>query len=95
MISAGDDLHIHVTDVETQQRKATLVGHGDCITSISPHPTRPDVFLTGSLDGKVKTWDTTQGTKETNTIEMGSPVWGCAYSPTGEYYAAVSETGTI
>ena len=58
LISAGGDLHIYVTDVETQCRRSTLVGHGDCITTIAPHPTRPDTFLTGSLDGTVKVWDT-------------------------------------
>jgi len=38
LVSAGEDLHIFVTDVETQQRKHTMVGHTKQITSIACHP---------------------------------------------------------
>jgi WD40 repeat protein len=32
IISGGEDLHIHMCDVETQQRILTLVNHADWIT---------------------------------------------------------------
>jgi WD40 repeat protein len=95
LISAGGDLHVFVTDVETNQRKASLVGHGDAITALAPHPTRQNVFLTASLDKTVKVWDLSASNKEQKTINMGSPVWGVAFSPNGEYFAATSEDGTI
>ena len=34
LISAGEDLHINITDVESLKRKQTLTGHSDWITSI-------------------------------------------------------------
>ena len=95
LISAGGDLHVFVTDVETQQRRATLVGHGGEITALATHPARPDVFLTASLDKTVKVWDLSASNKEQKTINLSSPVWGVAFSPTGEYFAATSEDGTI
>jgi len=38
LVSAGEDLHIFVTDCETKQRKHTMVGHTKQITSIACHP---------------------------------------------------------
>ena len=38
LISAGEDLHVFVSDVETKQRKQTMVGHTKWITDISTHP---------------------------------------------------------
>ena len=58
LISAGQDLHCFVSDVETQQRLQTLVGHADWITSIAAHPVKEDIFLTGSMDHCVKVWST-------------------------------------
>jgi len=83
-----------VSDVETQQRLQTLVGHADWITSIAPHPENRDIFLTGSLDHSVKVWST-KSHKQLNSLDLGSPVWGLAYSPTGDYFAVATENGTI
>jgi len=94
MISAGEDLHIFVSDVESQQRLQTLVGHGEYVTAISSHPVNRDIFLTSSLDHTVKIWST-QTHKRINEIDLGSPVWGAAYSPSGGYFAVATENGTI
>jgi WD40 repeat protein len=94
LISAGEDLHVFVSDVETQQRMHTFVGHSDWISSISAHPVNKDMFLTTSLDKTIKVWSTKQQSA-VNSLNLGSPVWGAAYSPTGDYFAAVTENGTI
>lgn len=94
LISAGQDLHCFVSDVETQTRLQTLVGHADWVTSIAAHPVNRDVFVTASLDHSVKVWST-KSHKQLNSIDLGSPVWGVAYSPTGDYFAVATENGTI
>ena len=94
MVSAGEDLHIFVSDVETQQRLQTLVGHGDWVTSIATHPVKRDLFLTTSLDHTIKIWST-QTHKKISEIDLGSPVWGAAYSPSGDYFAVATENGTV
>jgi len=93
-VSAGQDLHCFVSDVETQQRLQTLVGHADWITAIAAHPVNRDIFLTASLDHSVKVWSS-KSHKQINSLDLGSPVWGVAYSPTGDYFAVATENGTI
>jgi WD40 repeat protein len=56
LISAGEDLHVYVTDTETFQRKRTMVGHTKLITSIACHPQTEDIFITSSCDGTLKIW---------------------------------------
>jgi WD40 repeat protein len=94
ILSSGEDLHTFVTDVETLKRKQTLVGHSGWVSQIAMHPTNHSMFITGSLDSTVKVWSTSSH-KEVSTIHLGSPVWGVAYSPSGEYLAAATENGTI
>ena len=64
------------------------------MTSISAHPINRDMFLTSSLDHTVKIWST-QTHRKVNEIDLGSPVWGAAYSPSGDYFAVAAENGTI
>lgn len=40
-ISGSEDLHIHMNDIQTQQRTLTLVNHANWITSISFNPMQP------------------------------------------------------
>ena len=94
LISASEDMHAFVTDVTTMQRKQTIVGHKEWITQISVHPQNPEVFLTASLDNTIKIWSASSH-KEVQTINMGSPVWSASYSPTGDFFAAVTENGTV
>ena len=72
----------------------TFVGHADWISAIAPHPQNKDIFLTTSLDNTIKVWST-KSHKPLNSLNLGSPVWGAAYSPSGDYFAAVTENGTI
>jgi WD40 repeat protein len=94
VVSSGEDLHTFVTDLETQQRKQTLVGHSAWVSQISMHPTNHSIFITAGLDKTIKFWSTTQN-KETSTVYLDSPVWGAVFSPAGDYIAAATENGTI
>ena len=58
LFSAGEDLHINITDVEALKRKQTLTGHSDWITSIA---VSEKLFATASLDKTVKLWDLNTG----------------------------------
>jgi len=48
LLSSGEDLHTFVTDIETQQRKQTIVGHTGWVSQISMHPTNHSIFITAS-----------------------------------------------
>lgn len=93
LVSAGEDCHINLTDVETLTRKLTVPGHSDWITSLSVN-SHVKSFISGSLDKTVKIWDLNSG-KCTKTIAMKAPVWGVAFSPTGEYMMTACQDGTI
>lgn len=95
VISAGEDLHIFVTDCETLQRKYTMVGHTKQITCIESHPLNEDIFATASLDGIVMIWNMQEASKPTQTVVLGQPIWSLAFSPNGEHFVAVSEPGTL
>ena len=95
VISAGEDLHIYLTDCETLQRKYTIVGHSKQITCIASHPQNEDLFATGSLDGVIMLWDVQDTSKPTQTIVIGQPVWSLSYAPNGEHFVVVSEPGTL
>ena len=83
LFSTSDDKFINLTDVETLKRKQTVSGHSDIITSLSVNYTAKS-FLSGSLDGTVKVWDLVSG-KCTQTLVQKAPVWGVAFSPSGEH----------
>jgi len=72
----------------------TIVGHADWITSIAAHPENREIFLTGSLDHTVKVWST-KSHRQLNSLDLDSPVWGLAYSATGDYFAVATENGTV
>ena len=93
LLSGGDDNSINLTDVETLQRKLTLTEHFDWITSLTVS-TSAKTFVSGSLDGYIKIWDLNSG-KCTKTMGMNAPVWGVAFSPSGEHLVAVTQHGNV
>ena len=68
-------------------RKVTVVGHSDWVTCLSVN-SHAKAFVSGSLDKTIKVWALNSG-KCTKTIDQKSPVWGVAFSPTGEYILTV------
>lgn len=74
IISGSEDLHMHICDVETQQRTLTLVNHADWITSIDFNPKNPQYFVSSSLDNTIKIWNDKQN-KEIKTLNFSEPIW--------------------
>ena len=60
LLSGSDDLCINLTDVETLQRKMTVTGHSDWVTSIAVN-NNTKAIVSGSLDGHIKVWDLNSG----------------------------------
>jgi WD40 repeat protein len=54
LLSASDDLHINLIDIEGYKVIQTLVGHKDLITSIK---CTERYYYTASIDGNIKIWD--------------------------------------
>lgn len=94
VVSGSEDLHIHMTDVQTQQSVLTLVNHADWITSISFNPMQPKYFVSSSMDNTIKIWQ--QGyNKEVETITLNDQVWSAKFSPDGRYIAVATKNGSI
>jgi WD40 repeat protein len=84
---------VNLIDVETQQRKQTVAGHSDQITSISVSSSAK-AFITGSFDGTVRLWDLSSG-KCNQTITQKAPVWSVAFAPRGEQFVIACQDGTV
>lgn len=96
LVTGGEDLHMNMVDVETQQRVLTLVNHADWITSIAFNPADPGYFASTSLDGTVKIWK--QGSnKEVKTVEFNGNggVWKAEFTPDGRFIGVCCQDGTI
>ena len=65
LISASDDLHINIIDLEKIKVIQTMVGHKDSITGIS---SQNNLFYSCGYDGCIKTWDTRAKTSSIDTI---------------------------
>ena len=95
LVSGGEDLHIHITDIATAQRTLTFVSHSDSISSVDFHPQSLNHFLTSSLDGTIKLWDK-KVSKEVKTIDLGGRgVWKAQFTPDGKSIGAICENGTV
>ena len=70
-----------------------MTGHSDWVTCLSAN-NNVKAFVSGSLDSSVKVWDINSG-KCVNSIPMKSPVWGVAFSPSGEHLVTATQDGTI
>ncbi|KAI8608800.1 coatomer subunit beta'-2-like protein [Chytriomyces sp. MP71] len=67
LVVGGDDLKIHVLDVETGDQITEYTAHQDYIRSFSLHPTKP-LLLSASDDKTVKLWDWNDGWKNVQTF---------------------------
>jgi WD40 repeat protein len=93
LVSSGEDAQISLTDVETLTQKLSVSGHSDWVTSLSVN-SHVKSIVSGSLDRSIRVWDLNSG-KCTKTISMKEPVWGVAFSPSGEYMVAACQDGTV
>lgn len=98
LLSASDDLHINVIDIEKYKVLFPLVGHKDLISSIA-YNDKKGVYATGSHDGTVKIWDVKQ-LKCVQTIKIANEIntdcgiiWDTTFSNDGNFIITGSEAG--
>ncbi|GJP37126.1 hypothetical protein CLOM_g21568, partial [Closterium sp. NIES-68] len=82
LITASDDRHIHVYDIEGRQLIAALSGHTSWVLSADCSPDGATI-ATGSSDRTVRLWDMRQRTALQVAKEHKDQVWGVAFRPPG------------
>ncbi|KAM1868623.1 hypothetical protein ACFX15_044111 [Malus domestica] len=56
MTASGDQI-IKVWDIQEKKCTALLMGHTGSVKSLCPHPTNPEIIVSGSRDGSFALWD--------------------------------------
>ncbi|XP_034208005.1 U5 small nuclear ribonucleoprotein 40 kDa protein-like isoform X2 [Prunus dulcis] len=57
MTASGDHNNIKVWDIQEKKCTAILMGHTGSVKSLCPHPTNPEIIVSGSRDGSFALWD--------------------------------------
>ncbi|RXH69504.1 hypothetical protein DVH24_037288 [Malus domestica] len=57
IMTASGDQTIKVWDIQEKKCTAVLMGHTGSVKSLCPHPTNPEVIVSGSRDGSFALWD--------------------------------------
>jgi WD40 repeat protein len=98
-----DSLLSHPDDPRPQERldelgiryvEPTLGGHADNVMAVAWTP-GGELFVTGSLDGRVKVWDGQTGTELWTAVALSTTVNAVAVSPSGAVLAAGSGAGEV
>ncbi|CAI5952715.1 unnamed protein product [Closterium sp. NIES-64] len=82
LVTASDDRHTHVYDVEGRQLIAALSGHTSWVLSADCSPDGATI-ATGSSDRTVRLWDMRQRTALQVAKEHKDQVWAVAFRPPG------------
>ncbi len=91
LISASDDMHINIIDLEKNKVVFPVVGHKDVITSLDKIIEK-NILISGSLDGKIKLWDM-RTSKEVETYISGGSVWDLSVSNDEKIILTGTESG--
>ncbi|PQP96488.1 denticleless protein homolog [Prunus yedoensis var. nudiflora] len=57
IMTASGDQTIKVWDIQEKKCTAILMGHTGSVKSLCPHPTNPEIIVSGSRDGSFALWD--------------------------------------
>ncbi|XP_023331466.1 bromodomain and WD repeat-containing protein 3 isoform X10 [Eurytemora carolleeae] len=57
VITAVSDASLHAWDSQTSELLYRLKGHKDEVYVLEPHPTHPDILLSGAHDGSIIIWE--------------------------------------
>jgi WD repeat-containing protein 61 len=95
LLTASDDMHINVYDVETGKPIQMLSGHASWVLSVAWNPQRPGLFASASSDKKVKIWDVGAAECVCTLAKHDDQVWGLAWNERGTQLVSVSDDRSI
>ncbi|KAM5581736.1 denticleless protein [Rosa sericea] len=68
IVTASGDQTVKVWDIQEKKCTAVLMGHTGSVKSLSPHPTNPEIIVSGSRDGSFALWDMRCNSTSKNTL---------------------------
>ncbi|XP_050383595.1 uncharacterized protein LOC126800295 [Argentina anserina] len=68
IVTASGDQTVKVWDIQEKKCTAVLIGHTGSVKSLSPHPTNPEIIVSGSRDGSFALWDMRCNSTSKNTL---------------------------
>ena len=86
--------HVHLVDVATGTRHATLVGHGSTVRAMAFNA-GSDLLATGSLDGMVRLWRVATGTPLHVLNGHEGFVDAVLFTPDGRRVVSAANDGTV
>ncbi|XP_070661523.1 uncharacterized protein [Malus domestica] len=66
IMTASGDQTIKAWDIQEKKCTALLMGHTGSVKSLCPHPTNPEIIVSGSRDGSFALWDMRCNSNSTN-----------------------------
>lgn len=95
LLTASDDGHMKLYDVQHSDVVGTFSGHSSWVLSVSFAPNGKR-FTSSSSDKSVKIWDlASRKCEHTFNDDHQDQVWGCKYSPDSNYVVSVTEDRAI
>lgn len=86
VFSGGDDSLFKVWDLRSDMTTAVASkAHESGVTSISSHPTKENILVTGSYDEMIRVWDNRSYKAPISSINTGGGVWRLKWKPDGAY----------
>ena len=95
LLSASDDVHVHVYDTEGKTLISTMSGHSSWVLSLDASPDGAAI-ATGSSDKTVRLWDLKMRAATQILSNHNDQVWAVAFGPPGSsLLASVSDDKCI
>jgi len=91
--SSGDGTCIQ-WDIDNRKKLKTFSGHEKDVMSLSPSPTDPNVFVSGSVDHKAMLWDIRSDCAQITFEGHESDINTVSYFPDGKAFGSGSDDGS-
>ena len=96
LLSASMDGTVRLWHPGTGDACLGVFPHGDVITSIALHPKDPRLFLSGSLDCRLRLWSMAEKcVKAWNELPAGNHITAVSFSPDGSTAMAGTSSGFL